>query len=103
MCSSTGTGIAKNRAFSGVTFVASVSCTSRPVPAMAGTRLSTMSDAGISQSRLVEVMSVILVRCGARYRRSADARRVRRSDAITTRSFPVPLAPTVELRRIPLA
>ena len=50
MCSTTGIGCAKNRAFAGVTSAPPASCASLAVPAIAGTRLNRISSVGIHHS-----------------------------------------------------
>lgn len=52
MCSTTGRGDAKNRAFSGVTSAPPVNSAMRTAPAINGTALSTISAAGTSHSAL---------------------------------------------------
>ncbi|GAA3120550.1 hypothetical protein GCM10010466_09360 [Planomonospora alba] len=54
MCSTTGTGAAKNRAFSGVISAPPVSSDRRAAPAITGTALSTSSAAGTSRSAAEE-------------------------------------------------
>src|ERR687889_191038 len=50
MCSTTGMGWAKNRAFAVVTSAPPASCASLAVPAIAGTRLNRISAPGTTQS-----------------------------------------------------
>jgi hypothetical protein len=50
MCSTTGSGEAKNRALAGVTSALLASSVKRNVPATPGTKLSRMSEAGIHHS-----------------------------------------------------
>src|SRR5687768_11900280 len=80
MWSATGSGAAKNRAFSGVMSAPPASWASRTVPARAGTMLSAMRDAGMSQSDLVEFMMISL----SVLRRAAllDGQRGREDDVV---------------------
>jgi hypothetical protein len=50
MCSATGNGFAKNRAFAGVISAPPANSASLTVPKIAGTRVNRISVAGISQS-----------------------------------------------------
>ena len=59
MCSTTGTGEAKNRALSGVIGAPEVSWAIRKAPARTGTAQSTISAAGARHWRLVEVWIVM--------------------------------------------
>jgi hypothetical protein len=54
----TGTGAAKNRAFSLVIGAPCASCDRRTAPATVGTRLNAMSAAEMNQSDLVDFMAM---------------------------------------------
>jgi hypothetical protein len=82
MCSTTGSGCARNRAFAAVTFAPLASCASLIVPAIAGTRLNTINSIGIHQSEwraLLEELTAYL--------------ETRRTPTITTTSLPVRATP----------
>jgi hypothetical protein len=61
MCSTTGIGCAKNRAFVVVTSAPPASWASLAVPATAGTRLSRISSAGTRQSDQREDVVAVIV------------------------------------------
>jgi hypothetical protein len=84
MCVTTGTGDAKNRAFSGVTSTPAAIPPRRTAPATTGTMLRTIRETGTSQSALGEEViadSVVLVggKAGVRLRCGAGGTRSRAS------------------------
>lgn len=61
MCSTTGTGMAKKRALSGVIPAPAVSSVTRTAPASTGTKLRTIRPAGTSQPALGAGAAVVVV------------------------------------------